>query len=132
MCNNAPTIARMPSARVGKVGQSTQSTGRRIAVIGALLLGLVVGAVVRAIIPNDAFEHMSGWRSWLLSIALGLAGAALGWVIFTVLIGIGDDDIFDWGGLLSAFIGTLIVVPLASWMVRRAGGGERPGGVQPS
>jgi uncharacterized membrane protein YeaQ/YmgE (transglycosylase-associated protein family) len=101
-------------------------------VIGALLLGLVVGAVVRAIIPNDAFEHMSGWRSWLLSIALGLAGAALGWVIFTVLIGIGDDDIFDWGGLLSAFIGTLIVVPLASWMVRRAGGGERPGGVQPS
>ena len=100
--------------------------------IGALLLGLVVGAVVRAIIPNDAFEHMSGWRSWLLSIALGLAGAALGWVIFTVLIGIGDDDIFDWGGLLSAFIGTLIVVPLASWMVRRAGGGARPGGVQPS
>jgi uncharacterized membrane protein YeaQ/YmgE (transglycosylase-associated protein family) len=101
-------------------------------VIGALLLGLVVGGVVRAIIPNDAFEHMSGWRSWLLSIALGLAGAALGWVIFTVLIGIGDDDIFDWGGLLSAFIGTLIVVPLASWMFRRAGGGARPGGVQPS
>ena len=100
--------------------------------IGALLLGLVVGAVVRAIIPNDAFEHMSGWRSWLVSIILGLAGAILGWLIFTVLIGIGDDDIFDWGGLLSAFIGTLIVVPLASWAFRRAGGGPRPGGVQPS
>jgi uncharacterized membrane protein YeaQ/YmgE (transglycosylase-associated protein family) len=101
-------------------------------VIGALLLGLVVGAVVRAIIPNDAFEHMSGWRSWLVSIILGLAGAILGWLIFTALIGIGDDDIFDWGGLLSAFIGTLIVVPLASWAFRRAGGGPRPGGVQPS
>jgi uncharacterized membrane protein YeaQ/YmgE (transglycosylase-associated protein family) len=101
-------------------------------VIGALLLGLVVGAVVRAIIPNDAFEHMSGWRSWLVSIALGLAGAVLGWVIFTALIGIGDDDVFDWGGLLSAFLGTLIVVPVASWFVRRAGGGARPGGVQPS
>ncbi|HEY6778061.1 MAG TPA: hypothetical protein VI122_16265 [Thermoleophilaceae bacterium] len=100
--------------------------------IGALLLGLVVGAVVRAIIPNDAFEHMSGWRSWLVSIILGLAGAILGWLIFTALIGIGDDDIFDWGGLLSAFIGTLIVVPLASWAFRRAGGGPRPGGVQPS
>jgi uncharacterized membrane protein YeaQ/YmgE (transglycosylase-associated protein family) len=87
---------------------------------------------VRAIIPNDAFEHMSGWRSWLVSIILGLAGAILGWLIFTALIGIGDDDIFDWGGLLSAFIGTLIVVPLASWAFRRAGGGASPGGVQPS
>jgi uncharacterized membrane protein YeaQ/YmgE (transglycosylase-associated protein family) len=101
-------------------------------VIGALLLGLVVGALVRAIIPNDAFEHMSGWRSWLVSIILGLAGAILGWLIFTALIGIGDDDVFDWGGLLSAFIGTLIVVPLASWAFRRAGGGPRPGGVQAS
>jgi len=78
-------------------------------VIGALLLGLVMGAVVRAIIPNDAFEQMSGWRSWLVSIALGLVGAVVGWLIFTALIGIGDDDVFDWGGLLSAFIGTLIV-----------------------
>jgi uncharacterized membrane protein YeaQ/YmgE (transglycosylase-associated protein family) len=101
-------------------------------VIGALLLGLVMGAVVRALIPNDAFQHMSGPKSWLVSIALGLAGAALGYLIFTVLIGIGDTDIFDWGGLLSAFIGTLIVVPVASWLVRRAGGGARPGGVQPS
>jgi uncharacterized membrane protein YeaQ/YmgE (transglycosylase-associated protein family) len=101
-------------------------------VIGALLLGLVVGALVRAIIPNDAFEHMSGWRSWLVSIILGLAGAILGWLIFTALIGIGDDDVFDWGGLLSAFIGTLIVVPLASWAFRRAGGGPRPGGAQAS
>jgi len=101
-------------------------------VIGALLLGLVMGAVVRALIPNDAFSHMSGWRSWLVSIALGLAGAVVGWLIFTALLGIGDEDIFDWGGLLSAFIGTLIVVPIASWAVRRAGGGSRPGGVQPS
>jgi uncharacterized membrane protein YeaQ/YmgE (transglycosylase-associated protein family) len=101
-------------------------------VIGALLLGLVMGAVVRAIIPNDAFQHMSGPRSWLVSIVLGLAGAALGWLIFTALIGIGDTDIFDWGGVLSAFIGTLIVVPLASWAFRRMGGGPRPGGVQPS
>jgi uncharacterized membrane protein YeaQ/YmgE (transglycosylase-associated protein family) len=103
-----------------------------MAVIGALLLGLVMGAVVRMLIPNDAFSHMSGPKSWLVSIVLGLAGAALGYLIFTVLIGIGDTDIFDWGGALSAFIGTLIVVPLASWAFRRAGGGARPGGVQPS
>jgi uncharacterized membrane protein YeaQ/YmgE (transglycosylase-associated protein family) len=101
-------------------------------VIGALLLGLVMGAVVRALIPNDAFSHMSGPKSWLVSIVLGLAGAALGYLIFTVLIGIGDTDIFDWGGALSALIGTVIVVLLASWAFRRAGGGQQPGGVQPS
>jgi uncharacterized membrane protein YeaQ/YmgE (transglycosylase-associated protein family) len=101
-------------------------------VIGALILGLVAGALARAVIPNDAFSHMSGPKSWLVSIVLGLVGAALGWLIFTALLGIGDEDIFDLGGLLSAFIGTVIVVAVASWAVRRSGGGTRPGGVQPS
>jgi hypothetical protein len=34
----------------------------------------------------------SGSISWLASIALGLAGAILGYLIFTVLLGIGDTD----------------------------------------
>ena len=52
---------------------------------------------------------MSGPKSWGVSILLGLAGAALGWVIFTWALGIGDEDIFDWGGILSAIIGVLIL-----------------------
>ncbi|WP_405066381.1 hypothetical protein OG558_32345 [Kribbella sp. NBC_01510] len=87
--------------------------------IGALLLGLVCGAVARMLVPNDAFRHMSGPKSWLVSIGLGLLGALLGYVIFTLGLGIGDDDIFDWGGLLSALIGTIIVVPVATWILRR-------------
>ncbi|WP_329477955.1 hypothetical protein OG555_37500 [Kribbella sp. NBC_01484] len=87
--------------------------------IGALLLGLVCGAVARMLVPNDAFRHMSGPKSWLVSIGLGLLGALLGYVIFTLGLGIGDDDIFDWGGLLSALIGTIIVVPIATWILRR-------------
>ena len=87
--------------------------------IGALLLGLVCGALARMLVPNDAFRHMSGPKSWLVSIGLGLLGALLGYVIFTLGLGIGDDDIFDWGGLLSALIGTIIVVPIATWILRR-------------
>jgi uncharacterized membrane protein YeaQ/YmgE (transglycosylase-associated protein family) len=87
--------------------------------IGAILLGLFCGAVARTLIPNDAFRHMKGWRSWLVSIGLGLIGAIVGYVIFTLGLGIGDDDIFDWGGVLSALIGTLIVVPVATWILRR-------------
>jgi uncharacterized membrane protein YeaQ/YmgE (transglycosylase-associated protein family) len=91
--------------------------------IGALLLGLVAGAVGRAIIPNDAFEGMRGPKSWLVSIVLGLVGAALGWAIFTAGLGIGDDDMFDWGGILSALIGVVIVLLVADFVLRRTGHG---------
>ncbi len=95
---------------------------------GALLLGLFCGAVARMLIPRDAFRNLSGPKSWLVSIALGLIGALLGYAIFTLGFGIGDTDIFDWGGVLSALIGTLIVVPVATLVLRalnRGGGPKR-------
>jgi hypothetical protein len=45
--------------------------------------------------------------------------ALVGCVIFTLGLGIGDTDIFDWGGILSAIIGTLIVLGLANYFLRR-------------
>jgi uncharacterized membrane protein YeaQ/YmgE (transglycosylase-associated protein family) len=88
-------------------------------VIGAIFLGLFCGVVARMLIPNDAFRNMSGPMSWLVSIGLGLIGAVVGYAIFTLGFGIGDTDIFDWGGVLSALIGTIIVVPIATWILRR-------------
>ncbi|WP_433367901.1 GlsB/YeaQ/YmgE family stress response membrane protein [Actinoplanes sp. CA-142083] len=88
--------------------------------IGALLLGFVAGVIARVLMPGDAFRKMSGPMSWLVSIGLGLVGALVGYVIFTLGLGIGDDDIFDWGGILSAIIGTLIVIPIAGWLLRRS------------
>jgi uncharacterized membrane protein YeaQ/YmgE (transglycosylase-associated protein family) len=87
--------------------------------IGALLLGLVAGILARVLMPGDAFRKMSGPASWGVSLLLGLGGALLGYVIFTLGLGIGDTDIFDWGGLLSAVIGTLIVLGLAGYFLRR-------------
>ncbi|HET9555848.1 MAG TPA: hypothetical protein VFS70_01830, partial [Actinomycetota bacterium] len=46
-------------------------------------------------------------------------GALVGYVIFTLGLGIGDTDIFDWGGLFGAIIGTLIVLGLAGYFLRR-------------
>ena len=88
--------------------------------IGALLLGLFCGVVARMLVPGDAFRHMSGPVSWLVSIGLGLVGALVGYLIFTVGLGIGDTDIFDWGGVLSALIGTVIVLVIATWVLRRS------------
>jgi uncharacterized membrane protein YeaQ/YmgE (transglycosylase-associated protein family) len=90
--------------------------------IAALALGFVAGAIGRALVPDDVFETMSGWRSWAVSTALGLVGAVVGYWIFAGLFGIGDEDTFDWGGVVGAVIGAVIVVAVASWAFRKYGG----------
>jgi uncharacterized membrane protein YeaQ/YmgE (transglycosylase-associated protein family) len=98
-----------------------------MAMIGALILGLVAGVIGRALVPNDIFAGMEGPRSWLASIVLGLVGAFVGYLLFTRLLGIGDDDAFDLGGILSAIIGVVIVLLVAGAVVRRAGPGHARG-----
>jgi uncharacterized membrane protein YeaQ/YmgE (transglycosylase-associated protein family) len=93
--------------------------------LAALALGLVAGIIGRAVVPNDAFSAMSGWKSWLASTVLGLLGALLGYWIFTGLFGIGDEDTFDWGGLIGAIIGAIIVVAVGSWIIKRSTGRSR-------
>lgn len=92
--------------------------------IGALLLGFFAGFIGRALVPNDVFQDMEGPKSWLVSIALGLVGAIVGWLIFTAGLGIGDTDVFDWGGILSALIGVILVLITVNFIVRRTGGGQ--------
>lgn len=87
--------------------------------IGAILLGLFCGIVARILVPGDAFRHMNGPLSWLVSLVIGLAGALLGYLIFTLGLGIGDTSIFDWGGVLSALIGTVIVLVIVTFVLRR-------------
>lgn len=87
--------------------------------IGALILGLVAGVIGRMLMPGDAFSGMSGAASWAASLALGLGGAIVGYFLFTRLLGIGDDDVFDLGGLLSAVIGVLILLPIVGWAMRK-------------
>jgi len=88
--------------------------------IGAIILGFFAGVIGRLLMPGDVFRHMSGPASWATSLVLGLVGARVGWLLFTGLLGIGDDDIFDLGGILSAIIGVLIVLPIAGFVLRRS------------
>jgi uncharacterized membrane protein YeaQ/YmgE (transglycosylase-associated protein family) len=50
-----------------------------------------------------------------------LVGAVVGFWIFAGLFGIGDEDKFDWGGIVGAVIGAVIVVAVASWAFRKYG-----------
>lgn len=88
--------------------------------IGALILGFLAGTIARFVMP-DAFNRVEGWKSWVLSTVLGLCGAALGWLIFTGWLGIGDEDVFDLGGIVGAIIGTMILLPIFGFIMKRTG-----------
>jgi uncharacterized membrane protein YeaQ/YmgE (transglycosylase-associated protein family) len=72
--------------------------------IGALILGLVAGALGKFLMPGK------DGGGFIVTTLLGLVGAFVGYLLFTRLLGIGDDDAFDLGGLLSAIIGVMIVL----------------------
>jgi uncharacterized membrane protein YeaQ/YmgE (transglycosylase-associated protein family) len=55
------------------------------------------------------------------TIALGIFGALVGFFLFTQLLGIGDSDKFDLGGLIGAVIGSMILLGV----LRAVSGGRR-------
>ena len=88
--------------------------------IGAIILGLIAGAIARAFVSVPALEKMSGPVSWLVSLLVGLAGAWIGWWIFTGLLGIGDADKFDLGGIIGAILGAVILLLGIRFVARRS------------
>jgi uncharacterized membrane protein YeaQ/YmgE (transglycosylase-associated protein family) len=64
------------------------------------------------------WSELHGPRSWLFSLVLGLAGALLGYVVFTVGLGIGDDDVFDLGGIAGAVLGVVVLLPFVGIYAR--------------
>ncbi|MGE4429062.1 MAG: GlsB/YeaQ/YmgE family stress response membrane protein [Solirubrobacteraceae bacterium] len=72
--------------------------------IGAIILGIVAGFIGKAIVPGD------DPGGFFATIGIGLVGAIIGWLVFTAGLGIGDTDVFDLGGLLSAIIGVVILL----------------------
>jgi uncharacterized membrane protein YeaQ/YmgE (transglycosylase-associated protein family) len=93
--------------------------------IGALLTALVAGVVARLLTPGDIFRKMSGPKSWGVSLLIGFGGAALGYLIFTVGLGIGDTQVFDFGGIIGAVIGAIILLVIIGFLARR-GQGSHP------
>jgi uncharacterized membrane protein YeaQ/YmgE (transglycosylase-associated protein family) len=72
--------------------------------IGAIVLGLLAGYIAKALMPG---KDPGGF---FVTILLGLAGSLVGFFLFTEVLGIGDDQAFDLGGLIGAIIGTMILL----------------------
>jgi uncharacterized membrane protein YeaQ/YmgE (transglycosylase-associated protein family) len=81
--------------------------------IGAIILGLLAGYIAKALMPG---KDPGGF---FVTILLGLAGSLVGFFLFTELLGIGDDDKFDFGGIIGAIIGVMILLGLYRLLFNR-------------
>ena len=85
-------------------------------IIAAILIGIVAGYLGRLLLPGR--DPMG----FVQTVIFGIVGALLGYFLFTFLLGIGDEDKFDFGGIIGAIVGTMIV--LLIWRAV-AGRGDR-------
>jgi uncharacterized membrane protein YeaQ/YmgE (transglycosylase-associated protein family) len=74
--------------------------------VGAIILGIVAGYVGRLLMPGR--DNMG----FLATMLLGLGGAVVGFLVFTELLGIGDNEMFDLGGLIGSVIGVMVLLLL--------------------
>ena len=74
--------------------------------VGAIVLGIVAGYLGRLLMPGR--DKMG----FIMTSLLGLAGAVLGFLVFTELLGVGDNQMFDLGGLIGAIIGVMVLLLL--------------------
>ena len=74
--------------------------------VGAIVLGVVAGYIGRLLMPGR--DKMG----FIMTVLLGLAGSVVGFLVFTELLGIGDNKMFDLGGLIGAIIGVMVLLLL--------------------
>lgn len=83
--------------------------------IGAIILGIIAGYLARLLMPGRQD------LGFLMTAVLGIVGALVGFFIFTEVLGIGDSEAFDLGGLPGAVIGAMLVL----FLYERFAGGRR-------
>lgn len=72
--------------------------------IGFLILGLIAGAIAKAILPGNQ------GGGWVITLILGVLGAFLGGFLGSVIFGTGLENFFDISTWLLAIAGSVIVL----------------------
>jgi uncharacterized membrane protein YeaQ/YmgE (transglycosylase-associated protein family) len=85
-------------------------------IIAALVIGVIAGYLGRLLLPGKDPMGFVG------TVVAGIVGALVGYFLFTSLLGIGDNDKFDLGGIVGSVIGTMIVLLIWRAIAGRHGG----------
>jgi len=83
-----------------------------VGIIGWIILGLVAGAIAKAILPG----RQGG--GWIVTLILGIVGALLGGFIGSAIFGVGIDGFFDLSTWLLAIGGAIIVLLIYGLVTR--------------
>jgi uncharacterized membrane protein YeaQ/YmgE (transglycosylase-associated protein family) len=86
-------------------------------IIAAIVIGIIAGYLGRLLLPGKDPMGFVG------TVVAGILGAIVGYFIFTSLLGIGDDDKFDLGGIIGSIVGTMIVLLIWRAITSRRGPG---------
>jgi len=81
-------------------------------IIGWILLGLIAGAIAKAILPG------AQGGGWIVTIILGIVGALLGGFIGSALFGIGLEGFFSLETWLLAIGGAILVLLIYGLVTR--------------
>ena len=85
-------------------------------IIFAIVLGLFAGAIGKLLMPGDDPGGV------IATILLGIAGSFVGFLLFTKVLGIGDEDAFDWGGVIGAILGVMLLLGIYRAVAGNRGG----------
>jgi uncharacterized membrane protein YeaQ/YmgE (transglycosylase-associated protein family) len=92
--------------------------------LGVVILGIVAGFLGRLLMPGRDKMGL------IATTVLGIAGAAVGWAIFTFVLGIGHTDLIDFRSLIGAVVGVMLLLGLHRAYVHHESGhglGHRSG-----
>jgi uncharacterized membrane protein YeaQ/YmgE (transglycosylase-associated protein family) len=81
--------------------------------LGFLLLGLIAGAIAKAILPGKQ------GGGWVITLILGVVGALLGGWIGGAVFGVGYDGFFSIESWLIAIVGSIVVLLIYGLIVGR-------------
>jgi uncharacterized membrane protein YeaQ/YmgE (transglycosylase-associated protein family) len=84
-----------------------------------LLLGLIAGAIAKAILPGKQ------GGGWFITLILGVVGALLGGWLGGLLFGIDMNEFWSISTWLTAIVGSIIVLLIYGLITRNSRSGSR-------
>jgi uncharacterized membrane protein YeaQ/YmgE (transglycosylase-associated protein family) len=105
-------------SNVGReISVSELAKGKNMGIIAFIILGLLAGAIAKALMPgNDP-------GGWIVTALIGIAGALLGGFLAGALFGADPmDEFFDISTWLTAIVGSIILLVIYRLVVDRRGG----------